>query len=117
MLMEKDSFSAVTLDGSVFAIGGYLYQAGEFGDVLDGVEQFNFEKQIWTRYTSLATPRMDHRFIITLAGHYQHILHGAGPSCTRTRCMCWAGQMATPSCAQWSASPQDLLALGLSGIR
>ena len=50
----------------VFAIGGYFNEAGELGDVLDGVEQFNFEEQIWTHYTSLATPRMDHRFIITL---------------------------------------------------
>ena len=54
----RSDFSAVTYGSSVFAIGGF-----NGTDVLGGVEQFNFEEQIWRRYTSLVTPRSGTRWI------------------------------------------------------
>ena len=115
----RSDFSAVTYGSSVFAIGGF-----NGTDVLGGVEQFNFEEQIWRRYTSLVTPRSGTRCIpalFTSCDHAMHcnklIWHGAGPSCTRTRCTFWAGTTAPLGCVLWSASPQDLLAPGLGGTR
>ena len=55
----RSDFSAVTYGSHVFAIGGF-----NGTDVLGGVEQFNFEEQIWTRYTSLVTPRSGTRCIL-----------------------------------------------------
>ena len=59
----RADFSAVTYGSHVFAIGGVN---GTQTDVLGGVEQFNFEEQIWTRYTSLVTPRSGTRCILAL---------------------------------------------------
>ena len=57
---KRGNFSAVTYGSSVFAIGGW----GEtLGGTLGDVEQFNFEEQTWTRYTSLTTPRSRTRCI------------------------------------------------------
>ena len=56
----RADFSAVTYGSHVFAIGGVN---GTQTDVLGGVEQFNFEEQIWTRYTSLTIPRSGTRCI------------------------------------------------------
>ena len=57
----RSGLSAVTYGSSVFAIGGHN-RTGWTG----GVEQYDFEEEIWRHYTSLATPRTSHRFIITL---------------------------------------------------
>ena len=58
MLEIRSDFSAVTHGSRVFAIGGF-----NGTDVLAEVEQFNFEEQTWTRYTSLVTPRSGTRCI------------------------------------------------------
>ena len=57
----RSNFSAVTYGNRVFAIGGF-----NGTDVLAEVEQFNFEEQTWTRYTSLVTPRSGTRCILAL---------------------------------------------------
>ena len=108
----RSDFSAVTYGSRVFAIGGF-----NGTDVLGGVEQYNFEEQVWRPYTSLITPRSGTRCVKTLVTTITTCDTCTGPSCTRTRCTSWAATTAPPDCAQWSASPQDLLAPGLGGTR
>ena len=88
---RRSALSAVTYGSSVFAIGGFN-RTGTLG----GVEEYNFEEGVWKSYTSLATPRWAARFILTLVATINSfgIVHCTGPSCTRTRCMFWAGGMA-----------------------
>ena len=57
----RSDFSAVTYGSRVFAIGGF-----NGTDVLGGVEQYNFEEQVWRPYTTLVTPRSGSRCVQTL---------------------------------------------------
>ena len=113
MIEARSDFSAVTYGSSVFAIGGHNGTDRWLGEV----EQYNFEEQVWTPYTTLVTPRSGTRCVQTLVTTITTCDTCTGPSCTRTRCTSWAATTAPPDCAQWSASPPDLLAADLCGIR
>ena len=62
MIEARSGCSAVTYGSSVFAIGGYNWPDGPLG----GVEQYNFEEQVWRPYTTLVNPRSGSRCVQTL---------------------------------------------------
>ena len=62
MIEARSDFSAVTYGSSVFAIGGHNGADRWLGEV----EQYNFEEQVWTPYTTLVTPRSGSRCVQTL---------------------------------------------------